>query len=186
MAFVNKSRKADLVCLNHDFGESPNKNTSKPELKELILASERYEEKEAKEYLEAIASKKQALEDKLCKLDKASVSVGVKLVHALVDSEVKFPLVYVPLGIITGGQVNVMHQQVLCALEEVLVKDVLLTPDFLNMFGGSRSEGNLLAQNSPELSSSSGNLDETEITSGNLQEKAQDNIILQESQRDIT
>ncbi|GFY24679.1 hypothetical protein TNCV_1017251 [Trichonephila clavipes] len=29
----------------------------------------------------------------------------------------------------TGGQVNVVHQQVLCALAEVLVEDVLLPPE---------------------------------------------------------
>ncbi|GFU66803.1 CCHC-type domain-containing protein [Trichonephila clavipes] len=34
---------------------------------------------------------------------------------------VKCPLVYVPIGLATGGQVNVVHQQVLCALAEVLV-----------------------------------------------------------------
>ncbi|GFY13373.1 pro-Pol polyprotein [Trichonephila clavipes] len=41
---------------------------------------------------------------------------------------VKCPLVYVPIGLATGGQVNVVHQQVLCALAEVLVEDLLLTP----------------------------------------------------------
>ncbi|GFU86640.1 hypothetical protein TNCV_2268411, partial [Trichonephila clavipes] len=33
------------------------------------------------------------------------------------------------------GQVNVVHQQVLCALAEVLVEDVLLPPDVLDMLG---------------------------------------------------
>ncbi|GFQ85818.1 uncharacterized protein TNCT_595771 [Trichonephila clavata] len=53
---------------------------------------------------------------------------------------VKCPLVYVPIGLATGGQVNVVHQQVLCALAEVLVEDVLLPPDVLDMLGGARSE----------------------------------------------
>ncbi|GFX54609.1 uncharacterized protein TNCV_792951 [Trichonephila clavipes] len=87
-----------------------------------------------------------AIENKLSKLVKTSVSVDGKLVHALVDSgteitvikkdlvpgisvvgastiylkgifgpAVKCPLVYVPIGLATGGQVNVVHQQVLCA-----------------------------------------------------------------------
>ncbi|GFU97258.1 retrovirus-related Pol polyprotein from transposon opus [Trichonephila clavipes] len=50
---------------------------------------------------------------------------------------VKCPLVYVPIGLATGGQVNVVHQQVLCALAEVLVEDVLLPPEVLDMLGGS-------------------------------------------------
>ncbi|GFW29787.1 CCHC-type domain-containing protein [Trichonephila clavipes] len=50
---------------------------------------------------------------------------------------VKCPLVYVPIGLATGGQVNVVHQQVLCALAEVLVEDVLLPPDVLDILGGS-------------------------------------------------
>ncbi|GFV09687.1 uncharacterized protein TNCV_2093781 [Trichonephila clavipes] len=48
---------------------------------------------------------------------------------------VKCPLVYVPIGL-TGGQVNVVHQQVLCALAEGLVEDVLLPPEVLDMLGG--------------------------------------------------
>ncbi|GFV17075.1 CCHC-type domain-containing protein [Trichonephila clavipes] len=93
---------------------------------------------------------RRAIEDKLSKLVKTSISVDGKLVHALVDSgteitvikkdlvpgisvegastiylkgifgpAVKCPLVYVPIGLATGGQVNVVHQQVLCALAEV-------------------------------------------------------------------
>ncbi|GFX52143.1 retrovirus-related Pol polyprotein from transposon opus [Trichonephila clavipes] len=52
---------------------------------------------------------------------------------------VKCPLVYVPIGLATGGQVNVVHQQVLCALAEVLVEDVLLPPQVLRL-GGAQSE----------------------------------------------
>ncbi|GFT98190.1 CCHC-type domain-containing protein, partial [Nephila pilipes] len=112
---------------------------------------------------------KQAIEDKLGKLVKTSISVDGKLVHALVDSGTEItvvkkdlvpcisvegastiylkgifgpvvicPLVYIPIGLATGGQINVVHQQVLCALAEVLVEDVLLPPDVLNMLGGAR------------------------------------------------
>ncbi|GFV37950.1 CCHC-type domain-containing protein [Trichonephila clavipes] len=61
---------------------------------------------------------------------------------------VKCPLVYVPNGLATGVQVNVVHQKVLCALAEVLVEDVLLPPDVLVMLGGAQSEDNSLAQSS--------------------------------------
>ncbi|GFW61606.1 retrovirus-related Pol polyprotein from transposon opus [Trichonephila clavipes] len=129
-----------------------------------------------------------AIEDKLSKLVKTSISVDGKLVHALVDSgteitvikkdlvpgisvegastiylkgifgpAVKCPLVYVPIGLATGDQVNVVHQQVLCALAEVLVEDV---------------------------ASTRGNVDETEVSSGILPEKAQEHI--EDSQRNIT
>ncbi|GFW71257.1 CCHC-type domain-containing protein [Trichonephila clavipes] len=120
---------------------------------------------------------RRAIEDKLSKLVKTSISVDGKLVHALVDSgteiivikkdlvpgisvegastiylkgilgpAVKCLLVYVPIGLATGGQVNVVHQQVLRALAEVLVEDVLLPPDVLDMLGGAQSEENSLAQ----------------------------------------
>ncbi|GFU75903.1 CCHC-type domain-containing protein [Trichonephila clavipes] len=87
-----------------------------------------------------------AIEDKLSKLVKTSISVDGKLVLALLDSgteitvikknlvpgisvegastiylkgifgpAVKCTLVYVPIGLANGGQVNVVHQQVLCA-----------------------------------------------------------------------
>ncbi|GFV51488.1 uncharacterized protein TNCV_2907911 [Trichonephila clavipes] len=58
---------------------------------------------------------------------------------------VKCPLVYVPIGLATDGQVNVVHQQVLCGTAEVLVEDVLLPPDVLDMLGGAQSEENSLA-----------------------------------------
>ncbi|GFY20001.1 retrovirus-related Pol polyprotein from transposon opus [Trichonephila clavipes] len=115
--------------------------------------------------------RRRAIEDKLSKLVKTSISVDGKLVHALLDSgteitvikkdlvpgisvegastiylkgifgpAVKCPLVYVPIGLATGGQFNVVHQQVLRALAEVLVEDVLLPPDVLDMLGGAQSE----------------------------------------------
>ncbi|GFY29022.1 retrovirus-related Pol polyprotein from transposon opus [Trichonephila clavipes] len=158
---------------------------------------------------------RRAIEDKLSKLVKTSISVDGKLVHALLDSgteitvikkdlvpgisvegastiylkgifgpAVKCPLVYVPIGLATGGQVNVVHQQVLCASAEVLVEDVLLPPDVLDMFGGAQSEENSLAQSSQDLRVDSGNVDETEVSSGILPEKAQE--LIEDSQRNIT
>ncbi|GFS72290.1 hypothetical protein TNCV_1827071 [Trichonephila clavipes] len=97
---------------------------------------------------------------------------------------VKCPLVYVPIDLATGGHVNVVHQQVLCALAEVLVEDVLLPPDVLDMLGGAQSEENSLAQSSQDLRVDSGNVDETEVPSGILPEKAQEHI--EDSQRNIT
>ncbi|GFT86342.1 retrovirus-related Pol polyprotein from transposon opus [Trichonephila clavipes] len=156
-----------------------------------------------------------AIEDKLSKLVKTSISVDGKLVHALLDSgteitvikkdlvpgisvegastiylkgifgpAVKCPLVYVPIGLATGGQVKVVHQQVLCALAEVLVEDVLLPPEVLDMLGGAQSEENSLAQSSQDLRVYSRNVDETEVSSGILPEKAQEHI--EDSQRNIT
>ncbi|GFW26134.1 retrovirus-related Pol polyprotein from transposon opus [Trichonephila clavipes] len=158
---------------------------------------------------------RRAIEDKLSKLVKTSISVDGKLVHALLDSgteitvikkdlvpgisvegastiylkgifgpAVKCPLVYVPIGLATGGQVKVVHQKVLCALAEVLVEDVLLPPDVLDMLGGAQSEENSLAQSSQDLRVDSGNVDETEVSSGILPEKAQEHI--EDSQRNIT
>ncbi|GFW08499.1 CCHC-type domain-containing protein [Trichonephila clavipes] len=85
---------------------------------------------------------------------------------------VKCPLVYVPIGLATGGQVNVVHQQVLCALAKVLVEDVLLPPEVLDMLGGGQNEENSLAQSSQDLRVDSGNVDETEVSLGILPEKA--------------
>ncbi|GFV74559.1 retrovirus-related Pol polyprotein from transposon opus [Trichonephila clavipes] len=158
---------------------------------------------------------RRAIEDKLSKLVKTSISVDGKLVHALVDSgteitvikkdlvpgisvkaastiylkgifgpAVKCPIVYVPIGLATSGQVNVVHQQVLCALAEVLVEDVLLPPDVLDMLGGAQNEENSLAQSSQDLRVDSGNVDETEVLLGILPEKAQEHI--EDSQRNIT
>ncbi|GFV56627.1 CCHC-type domain-containing protein [Trichonephila clavipes] len=144
-----------------------------------------------------------AIEDKVSKLEKTSISVDGKLVHALLDSgteitvikkylvpgisvegastiylkgiffgpAVKCPLVYVPIGLATGDQVNVVHQQVLCVLVEVLVEDVLLPPEVLDMLGGAQSEENSLAQSSQDLRVDSGNVDETEVSLGILPER---------------
>ncbi|GFV18339.1 retrovirus-related Pol polyprotein from transposon opus [Trichonephila clavipes] len=72
---------------------------------------------------------------------------------------VKCPLVYVPIGLATGGQVNVVHQQVLFALAEVLVEE---TCCFHQRFW----------------------IYETEVSLGILPEKAQEHI--EDSQRNIT
>ncbi|GFV75741.1 retrovirus-related Pol polyprotein from transposon opus [Trichonephila clavipes] len=96
------------------------------------------------------------------------------------SSRKNFDKVYVPIGLATGGQVNVVHQQVLCALAE----DVLLPPDVLDMLGGAQSEENSLAQSSQDLRVDSGNVDETEVSSGILPEKAQEHI--EDSQKNIT
>ncbi|GFX95433.1 CCHC-type domain-containing protein [Trichonephila clavipes] len=97
---------------------------------------------------------------------------------------VKYPLVYVPIGLAAGGQVNVVHQQVLCALPEVLVEDVLLPPDVLDMLGRAQSEENSLAQSCQDLRVDSGNVDETEVSLGILPEKAQENT--EDFQKNIT
>ncbi|GFU58197.1 retrovirus-related Pol polyprotein from transposon 17.6 [Trichonephila clavipes] len=123
---------------------------------------------------------RRAIEDKLSKLVKTSISVDGKFF----GPAVKCPLVYVPIGLATSGQVNVVHQQVLCALAEVLVEDVLLPPDVLDMLGGAQSEENSLAQSSQDLRVDSGNVDETEVSLGILPEKAQEHI--EDSQRNIT
>ncbi|GFV67102.1 CCHC-type domain-containing protein [Trichonephila clavipes] len=158
---------------------------------------------------------RRAIEDKLSKLVKTSISVDGKLVHALADFgteitvikkdlvpgisvegvstiylkgifglAVKCPLVYVPTGLATGGQVNVVHQQVLCALAEYLVEDVLLPPDVLDMLGVAQSKENSLAQSSQDLRGDSGNVDEIKVSLGILPEKARENI--KDSQRNIT
>ncbi|GFT47850.1 pro-Pol polyprotein [Nephila pilipes] len=139
-----------------------------------------------------------------CKLVKISISVDGKLVHAPVDSgmeitDVKKDLVpgisvegastiylkvYVLIGLATGYQVNVVHQQVLCALADVFMEDVLLPPEVLDVLGGARSEENSLAQSSQYLGGDSGTLNETEVSSRILLEKAPEND--EASQRNIT
>ncbi|GFS35869.1 uncharacterized protein NPIL_206271, partial [Nephila pilipes] len=93
-------------------------------------------------------------------------------------------LVYVPICLATGGQVNVVHQQVLCALVEVLVEDVLLPPNVLYMLGGPRSEENSLAQSSQDLRGEPGVLNETEVSIEILLEKVPENV--EDSQSNIT
>ncbi|GFX85386.1 hypothetical protein TNCV_3715601 [Trichonephila clavipes] len=158
---------------------------------------------------------RRAIEDKLSKLVKTSISVDGKLVHALVDSgteitvikkdlvpgisvegastiylkgifgpAVKCSLVYVPIGLATGGQVNVVHQQsVMCFGRSFGRRRVASTRCF-GYVGGAQSEENSLAQSSQDLRVDSGNVDVTEVSSGILPEKAQEHI--EDSQRNIT
>ncbi|GFU84252.1 CCHC-type domain-containing protein [Trichonephila clavipes] len=134
---------------------------------------------------------RRAIEDKLSKLVKTSISVDGKS-HALLDSGTEITVIKKDLvpGILVEGastiylKVNVVHQQVLCALAEVLVEDVLLPPEVLDMLGGAQSEENSLAQSSRDMRVDSGNVDETEVSSGILPEKAQEHI--EDSQRNIT
>ncbi|GFV50563.1 retrovirus-related Pol polyprotein from transposon opus [Trichonephila clavipes] len=120
-----------------------------------------------------------AIEDKLSKLVKTSISVDGKLVHALVDSGTEITVIKKDLvpGISVEGASTIY-------LKEVLVEDVLLPPDVLDMLGGAQSEENSLAQSSQDLRVDSGNVDETEVSSGILPEKAQEHI--EDSQRNIT
>ncbi|GFU01310.1 CCHC-type domain-containing protein [Trichonephila clavipes] len=127
---------------------------------------------------------RRAIEDKLSKLVKTSISVDGKLVHALVDSgteitvikkdlvpgisvegastiyltgifgpAIKCPLVYVPIGLATGG------------------------PDVLDKLGGAQSEENSLAQSSQDLRVDSGNVDETKVSMGILPEREHRRIL---------
>ncbi|GFX28907.1 retrovirus-related Pol polyprotein from transposon opus [Trichonephila clavipes] len=73
-----------------------------------------------------------------CKVEGAS-TIYLK---GIFGPAVKCPLVYVPIGLATGDQVNVVHQQALCDLAEVL-----------------------------DLRVDSGNVDETDVSLGILTEK---------------
>ncbi|GFT95546.1 uncharacterized protein TNCV_1300551 [Trichonephila clavipes] len=85
--------------------------------------------------------------------------------------------VYVPIGLATGGQVNVVHQQVLCALAEVFGRRrVASTRGFGYIGEEPRVKRNSLAQSSQDLRVDSGNVDETEVSLGILPEKAQEHI----------
>ncbi|GFU47684.1 hypothetical protein NPIL_349211 [Nephila pilipes] len=57
-------------------------------------------------------------------------------------------------GLVTGGHANVVHQHVLCAVEEALFEDVLLTPNVLEKLVGPWND-NLFARSSQNLSLSS-------------------------------
>ncbi|GFV32097.1 retrovirus-related Pol polyprotein from transposon opus [Trichonephila clavipes] len=126
-----------------------------------------------------------AIEDKLSKLVKTSISVDGKLVHVLLDSGTEITVIKKDLvpGISVEGA-STIYLKVLCALAEVLVEDVLLPPEVLDMLGGAQSEENSLDQSSRDLRVDSGNVDETEVSSGILPEKAQEHI--EDSQRNIT
>ncbi|GFV47746.1 uncharacterized protein TNCV_2653091 [Trichonephila clavipes] len=79
---------------------------------------------------------------------------------------VKCPLVYVPIGLATGGQVNVWCTSKCYVLwQKFYLEDVASTRG-LDMLGGAQSEENSLAQSSRDLRVDSGNVDETEVSSG--------------------
>ncbi|GFU84603.1 CCHC-type domain-containing protein [Trichonephila clavipes] len=119
--------------------------------------------------------KNKGVHNKRLNVNKVSTK-GTELEDGTVAARVDL-LVYVSIGLATFGQVNVVLQQVLCAL----VEDVLLPPDVLDMLGGAQSEENSLAQSSQDLRVDSGNVDETEVSLGILPEKTQE-----DSQRNIT
>ncbi|GFV33097.1 retrovirus-related Pol polyprotein from transposon opus [Trichonephila clavipes] len=104
---------------------------------------------------------RRAIEDKLSKLVKTSISVDGKLVHALMDSA-----------------------SVICFGRSFGRRDVLLPLDVLDRLGGAQSEENSLTQSSQDLRVDSGTVDETEVSSGILPEKAQEHI--EDSQMNIT
>ncbi|GFY37979.1 CCHC-type domain-containing protein [Trichonephila inaurata madagascariensis] len=98
---------------------------------------------------------RRAIEDKLI----PGISVeGASTIYlkGIFGPAVKCPLVYVPIGLDTGGQI---------CWEEPRVE-------------------NSLAQSSQDLRVDSGNVDETEVSSGILPEKAQENV--EDGQRNIT
>ncbi|GFT49711.1 retrovirus-related Pol polyprotein from transposon opus [Nephila pilipes] len=102
---------------------------------------------------------RQAIEDKLSKLVKTSISVDGKLIHALVDSGTEITVVKKDLvpGILVEGASMIY-------LKEVLVEDVLLPPDVFKMLGGARGEENSLAQSSLYQGGDSGAVGETEVS----------------------
>ncbi|GFT56175.1 CCHC-type domain-containing protein [Trichonephila clavipes] len=128
--------------------------------------------------------KNKEVDNKRLNVNKVSTE-GTELEDGTVTARVDL-LVYVPIGLATGGQVNVVHQQVLCALAEVLVEDVLLPPEVLDMLGGAQSEENSLAQSSQDLRVDSGNVDETEVSLGILPEREKEQEHIEDSQRNIT
>ncbi|GFW71290.1 retrovirus-related Pol polyprotein from transposon opus [Trichonephila clavipes] len=99
---------------------------------------------------------RRAIEDKLSKLVKTSISVDGKLVHALLDSGTEITVIKKDLvpGISVEGASTIY-----------LKEDVLLPPDVLDMLGGAQSEENSLAQSSQDLRVDSGNVDETKVSS---------------------
>ncbi|GFU68041.1 retrovirus-related Pol polyprotein from transposon opus [Trichonephila clavipes] len=58
MAFLIRSKKADLIQLARDLDESPDPSMSKIVLRNLIISSKYYKEEEAKELLEVITAER--------------------------------------------------------------------------------------------------------------------------------
>ncbi|GFT86411.1 CCHC-type domain-containing protein [Nephila pilipes] len=193
MAFLIRRWKINEIQLARDLDESPDPSMSKIVLRDLIISSKYYTEEEAKELLEVITAEKWEIspcavgfwcEITVVKKDLVpGISVqGASTIYlkSIFVPLVKCPLVYNRIGL----QVNVVRQQVLCALAEVLMEDVLLPPDVLDMLGGARSEENSLVLSSQYLGGDSGALGETEVSSGILQEKIPENV--EDSQNNIT
>ncbi|GFW33679.1 retrovirus-related Pol polyprotein from transposon opus [Trichonephila clavipes] len=129
---------------------------------------------------------RRAIEDKLSKLVKTSISVDGKLVHALLDSGTEITVIkkdLVPGISVEGASTIYLKASVMC-FGRSFGRRRLLPPDVLDMLGGAQSEENSLAQSSQDLRVDSGNVDETEVSSGILPEKAQEHI--EDSQRNIT
>ncbi|GFT51574.1 retrovirus-related Pol polyprotein from transposon opus [Trichonephila clavipes] len=129
---------------------------------------------------------RRAIEDKLSKLVKTSISVDGKLVHALVDSGTEITVIkkdLVPGISVEGASTIYLKASVMCFGRRFGRRRVASTRGF-DMLGGAQSEENSLAQSSQDLRVDSGNVDETEVSSGILPEKAQEHI--EDSQRNIT
>ncbi|GFW32796.1 CCHC-type domain-containing protein [Trichonephila clavipes] len=122
-----------------------------------------------------------AIEDKLSKLVKTSISVDGKLVHALVDSGTEITVIKKDL--VPGISVEGASTIYLKGIFGPAVKCPLVYVP-IDLATGGQSEENSLAQSSRDLRVDSGNVDETEVSSCILPEKAQEHI--EDSQRNIT
>ncbi|GFY24948.1 CCHC-type domain-containing protein [Trichonephila clavipes] len=124
---------------------------------------------------------RRAIEDKLSKLVKTSISVDGKLVHALVDSGTEITVIKKDL--VPGISVEGASTIYLKGIFGPAVKCPLVYVPIGLAIGG-QSEENSLAQSSQDLRVDSGNVDETEVSLGILPEKAHEHI--EDSQRNIT
>ncbi|GFY47025.1 CCHC-type domain-containing protein [Trichonephila inaurata madagascariensis] len=131
---------------------------------------------------------RRAIEDKLSKLVKTSISVDGKLVHALVDSGTEITVIKKDLvpGISVESASTIYLKGIFGPAVEcpLVYVPIGLATDVLDMLGGAQSEENSLAQSSQDLRVDSGNVDESEVSSGILPEKAQENV--EDGQRNIT
>ncbi|GFV07976.1 hypothetical protein TNCV_1271481 [Trichonephila clavipes] len=159
---------------------------SKIVLREFNNLCKYYKEEEAKELLEVITAEvlkvrspgtitalgEEELKDyeslKQVVLRKKDLVPGISVEEELHDlferifgPAVKCPLFIFPNGL-TGGQVNVVHQQVLCFGRSFGRRRVASTRG-LDMLGGAQSEENSLALKLSGPEGYSGNVDETEV-----------------------
>ncbi|GFT38223.1 retrovirus-related Pol polyprotein from transposon opus [Trichonephila clavipes] len=129
---------------------------------------------------------RRAIEDKLSKLVKTSISVDGKLVHALLDSGTEITVIkkdLVPGISVEGASTIYLKASVMCFGRSFGRRRVASTRGF-GYVERSQSEENSLARSSQDLRVDSGNVDETEVSSGILPEKAQE--LIEDSQRNIT